>query len=384
MPPRSARNKAFQSLPEFLILIVVVMAIVALLCWQIASGRGGDDLTRRVVRLSDQWSAFVQTSGADRSSGVVWDKNRTIVVEELAPLVKLEPKLKSLVDDLTNLPLVASTVAQYGIDHAVFDQILFVLEEIRHRQTGSFEDALFFALALGGLGIGFLVWRTQQLHWLASIETVLAAKAQQRGQIEEHERWRIARELHDGVAQEVARAKLCFESLNCGGCLQTENQTIRGTILESLSLSIKEIRWLCGILREAASSETSLDSVLERTAGEFRVRYGLPTRVHRVNSLGINWDQSSLYEISRMVQEGLTNVARHSGASNVIVRSVIVGAMVKVQVEDDGSGIRSAEGLGMKGVRERAELLNGSAQWDQLESGGTRMTITIPLPPVSM
>jgi signal transduction histidine kinase len=64
----------------------------------------------------------------------------------------------------------------------------------------------------------------------------------------------------------------------------------------------------------------------------------------------------------------------------VVVRTLTVGPQVKVLVEDDGVGIHGPEGFGMRGIRERASLLGGTVQWDALETGGTRMTLTIPLP----
>ena len=123
-----------------------------------------------------------------------------------------------------------------------------------------------------------------------------------------------------------------------------------------------------------------MDLLLEKSAEEFRARYGLPTVLQRISPLGDRWDESALHEIGRMVQEGLTNVARHAGATTVLLRWVAVGPLVKIQVEDDGLGLQGPEGLGMHGVRERAELLGGTAQWDTLATGGTRMTLTLPIP----
>jgi len=365
---------------EFLILLLAVMATVALLWMQGTSGKRGDDLSLQTAALRDHWAVLVETPGIDPLARKAWQLDKTAMLEELKPVLPLEPTLVPLLEKLKSLPPEAATMADYGKARSVFDRILQALEEIRHRQTTAFQNILFFTLALGGLAIGFLIWRIQRLRWSASIDSLLTARAVQRGKIQEHERWRIARELHDGVAQELARAKLCFEQLECASCPQTTNKSVRDDLSGALSFSIKEIRWICGGLRRAGPSEATLELILEQSAAEFRARYGLPTAVQRINELSKNWDEAALHEIARIVQEGFTNVGRHSGASQVLLRSLTVGSSLKIQVEDDGSGIRGEEGFGMQGMRERAVLLGGTVHWDQLEPGGTRMTLTIPIP----
>ena len=379
-PPRPSSSWALKGFLEFVILLFAVLVMVLLLWWQVSSGQRGETLTKQVASLRDRWATVAESQVDDAATRQIWEQDKEAALDGLRPLLKLEPSLQPLITTLPALPATLETLTAYGRARSVFDRVLLVLEDIRRRQTTGFQNILFFTLALGGLAIGALVWQTQRLRWSASMEAVLVGKAQQRGRIQEHERWRLARELHDGVAQQLARAKLRFEQLDCQACSRLGNVGVRADIAGALSSSIKEIRWLCGGLRKPGESETTLDLILERSADEFRARYGLLTSVQLINDLGSHWDEAALHEISRMVQEGLTNVARHSGAGKVVLRALAVGPSLKVQVEDNGCGIRGREGFGMQGVRERVELLGGTVHWDALQPAGTRMTLTLPLP----
>jgi signal transduction histidine kinase len=85
----------------------------------------------------------------------------------------------------------------------------------------------------------------------------------------------------------------------------------------------------------------------------------------------------------RIAQEALTNVARHSGASRVIVQLKLSGEVVCLTIEDDGKGIQDAEStqsLGMTGMRARARAAGGVFRVQSPKSGGLRLEVEIPLP----
>ena len=94
--------------------------------------------------------------------------------------------------------------------------------------------------------------------------------------------------------------------------------------------------------------------------------------------------------VYRIVQEALTNVARHSGASSCTVSLVRREGMLQLTIEDDGRGIDAAargtdarRRLGLIGMRERAQALSGTFVIENRDEGGTRVIVRLPAPPVA-
>jgi signal transduction histidine kinase len=87
-------------------------------------------------------------------------------------------------------------------------------------------------------------------------------------------------------------------------------------------------------------------------------------------------------QVYRVLQEALSNVARHSGTRDATVRLAFAAATLRLDVEDRGKGLEQAErshGLGLVAMRERAELLGGTLELLLPDSGGTLVRLTVPL-----
>ena len=204
------------------------------------------------------------------------------------------------------------------------------------------------------------------VHWVKHREI-----AQKRISIQEEERVRIARELHDGIAQDLARTKLI---------MQKGSSDVIEEALLAIDDSIKSVRWLCSSLRNGFDYSNVLEYVCEETICNFKQQYFIPISVVIATSKKTRWKQEQCYEINRILQEGLTNVAKHSHASSVSLHIVEVGFSLRIVLEDNGVGLSGLAGFGMRGIRERCELLNGEVLWETPTTGGTRLIVTIPLP----
>lgn len=204
----------------------------------------------------------------------------------------------------------------------------------------------------------------------------------------EAERARIARELHDETGQWLASLLLQITTL-----LETSADAFLreklGQMLCSVTASIEGVRRITRGLRPRVLEETDLATALGSCANDFQRSCGIDVELETTGlEAGERLPQAVEVTVFRVVQEALTNVARHSGATEV---SVVVDRSprgVRILVEDDGEGFDpsaagassddSPTGQGLRGLRERLDLVAGSLE---IESGarGTTLYVNIPL-----
>lgn len=203
--------------------------------------------------------------------------------------------------------------------------------------------------------------------------------------VQEDERRRLARELHDGLGQNltalkhrlshvaqalpieatVVRAQLEAAIALCGDTLEdTRNlsRLLRPPILDDLGLEAA-LRWLV----RAQSEASGIDIVLDLEP--------LPTLAGEVQTL-----------LFRVAQEALNNAIKHAHAHSVLVRLVEHGGRAQLQVIDDGDGFDVAAALqsggsGLGGMRERVRLYEGQFDVRSAPGHGTRVRVSVPLSP---
>ncbi|HTR96302.1 MAG TPA: ATP-binding protein [Candidatus Acidoferrales bacterium] len=199
--------------------------------------------------------------------------------------------------------------------------------------------------------------RTQQLEQLSR----LLLRAQ------EEERRRIARELHDDAGQALTAAKI---ALDLAG--REDESALVGHALE-------QVRDLSELLRPRALDDLGLASALRAMAGDFARR----TRIEVVLEAADDgpWPPEAALVVYRVVQEALTNVARHSGATRASVRVGRDAACARVVIEDDGHGMDPSmrPHLGLLGMRERVTLAGGELRLEPSGAGGLRVEAELPL-----
>jgi signal transduction histidine kinase len=230
---------------------------------------------------------------------------------------------------------------------------------------GVYADVLFIMAA--AVGTMFLVLsegrraleaRTQQLEEL----TRQLLRAQ------EDERRRIARELHDEAGQVLTAVKI---ELDLDG--RREASAMVGRALD-------QVRDISNLLRPAALDDLGLVPALRGLVEDFARRTRVETRLEGVDGLP-NVGADAQVVIYRMVQEALTNVARHAGAGRAWVRFARHGGALHVTVEDDGRGFQGqpVPHLGLLGMRERVTALGGSLTLEGRPGAGARIEARIPL-----
>jgi PAS domain S-box-containing protein len=208
--------------------------------------------------------------------------------------------------------------------------------------------------------------------------------------IQDSERRRIARELHDGTAQNLAGLGMNLSLLLNSPTVGREGH-VRGVLLECLTLTeqcSREVRNLSYLLHPPLLDDLGLASALKSYIAGFSHRTRIGVALEMPPDLGRLAPEAETM-LFRIVQEGLANVHRHSGSSRAAIRISLTASEVKLEVKDEGSGhAREAPGrasgdmvrlgVGIPGMRERAEQLGGRMDID-FGSGGTIVTVTLPL-----
>jgi signal transduction histidine kinase len=195
------------------------------------------------------------------------------------------------------------------------------------------------------------------------------------------ERARLAREIHDGLAQHLWFAKLKFERL--AGTLGESDQALASEVSQALDAAIVEAREALVTMRASLTEDVPFGDMLARTVDDFESRSGL--RVEFSMSTGI---PSSLaprvqVELLRIVSEALTNVRKHADATMVRISAEVSEGELVLTITDNGRGFAQEEafdqGMGLRGMRERARLVGGSLLVMSELSGGTTIEARAPM-----
>lgn len=191
-----------------------------------------------------------------------------------------------------------------------------------------------------------------------------------RAETEEALRRRVARELHDGLAQDLAAALVA---------LPRSDGTLARAGIES---ALAEVRSLATGLALPDLESLTMPAVIERACDDHERKTGRRVE-RRIEALPEAAPHSLKIALYRTLQEGLSNALRHAPGARVRVRASFVGNAVVLSCEDDGPGIPPdvPAGLGLRGMRERVELLGGMLDIRRGAAGGTSLQATIPLAP---
>lgn len=197
--------------------------------------------------------------------------------------------------------------------------------------------------------------------------------------IAEHERQRIARELHDDLGQVFTALKLEVHLLEDRVKGISGEETAR--ILDLVGESMDCLKRLTKSLRPPILDDLGLKSALEWLTKDLCERAGLEWKFIGPKE-PLNLDGEIRISVFRICQEALNNVLRHSQASRVEVQLEADEASVRLSVRDNGVGLPGAPelGIGLLGMRERAEILGGRFEAMKHPDGGTEVMARFPLP----
>jgi len=193
--------------------------------------------------------------------------------------------------------------------------------------------------------------------------------------IREKERARLTRDIHDGVGQGLSTLKLLI-NLNAsklpesvGDMLKTEVSTTSET-LKSVIRNLKPIEVRAGSPTQAVISLAQHNCQLSEIA------------LNVFSKEDVVLSQERAYQVYRIGQEALNNAIKHSGAKEITLSFEVIGAFYRVQITDDGKGLKdevSEDSYGMSSMHERTMILGANLTINNRESGGTTVLLEVPI-----
>lgn len=200
------------------------------------------------------------------------------------------------------------------------------------------------------------------------------------------ERDRIAREMHDSLAQVLGATHLRLQTLTTYPSIQ-ENALLQEEVSALAELchdAYGDVREAILGLRESPRDGTGLLESLRSYVAKYSRQARVSTVFHSTLAGELTLPPHCEVQVIRIVQEALTNVRKHSGSSSAVVRVSQDGDMVLFEVEDDGRGFdpagltRQGQGFGLLSMRERSELAGGVLTVDSIPGRGTRIAVSVP------
>jgi two-component system sensor kinase len=205
---------------------------------------------------------------------------------------------------------------------------------------------------------------------------------------QEEERGRIARELHDGAGQSLMALLVGLHAIETASGTHAAQDLAR-TYRAIAAQALDEVRRLAVGLRPSVLDDLGLAPAIDRYVTQYTQAYGIPVDVHITGLEDARLPSTVETTLYRIIQEALTNVAKHAGASIISVVIERQSTSVHAIIEDDGCGFDvhtalhvpgAAKHFGLHSMRERATLLSGTIAIESTPSGGgTTVYVTIPL-----
>mgnify|MGYP001563056644 CR=1 FL=1 len=312
--------------------------------------------------------------------------------------------------DLSNLPEDKSWVSRLHPDDR--DRILALIRDALASKLHMFSGEYRFRLKDGSYGhffdrayilrdgsgkptrmIGAMIDITGQKRAYTSLQEAyrrLQAMANELQTVESNERRRLSRELHDEVGQLLTALKFDLESVrrkSIGKKKLTTTQVAKRLTraLETTDLLFTRLRQIVRALRPPVLESLGLKAALESLAADVQARTGLACSVV-IEGDDRQFDHAPTREtaIYRIAQELLTNVTRHAQAKTASMNLAVDQDHWILTVEDDGTGfdptaLPLAGGVGLRGIRERVEILGGRVDLTSQRGQGTLVAVWIPV-----
>jgi signal transduction histidine kinase len=322
-------------------------------------------------QLDEYWSAY-----APLFDGTTQINRYDFLRREIVPRRDAVMQISAEIEAINNSTL-----------HAQQEAAAARQRELHQYLTATLGASLTLGLAVAIIAvirIRLLEGRSEEQHGRTQqAEQELRRLSNQLVRMQEEERKLLSRELHDELGQMLTALRMEIGRAERAQALGSP--AFGQTIAESKALvdrMMRMVRDLAMGLRPSMLDDLGLEPALAWQAREFSRRYNVPV------DLSVDGDLERLPDpqrtcVYRVVQEALTNCAKHSAATEIEVKVVRGRTRLDVSVRDNGVGMSlpaNHSGLGLTGIKERVKDINGSASIETRPGGGTVVHITLPVP----
>jgi signal transduction histidine kinase len=242
--------------------------------------------------------------------------------------------------------------------------------------------ALLALAVLGGILRAQIIRRKEKAQRDAAIIAEREAGIKAVFDATEDERRRLAKELHDGVGQQLSGLKLALSRIApaLSSRAPEERETLE-KITEVLDEAATDVRSISHAMMPRALQESGLvpaiDDMLRKSLGLAGIDY----RFEHYKTEGVRFDERVEVGVYRIAQELIGNVIKHANAAFVSVQLFVAGGSLILIVEDNGRGManENADGIGMLNIASRLNTLNGQVNYEPAPDSGTVATVRIPI-----
>jgi signal transduction histidine kinase len=200
--------------------------------------------------------------------------------------------------------------------------------------------------------------------------------------IREHERTALSRDIHDVLGQMLTAHKMDLHWLKSRGSVEEAGSSF-DEMLEHVDEMIAFVKRVCSQLRDSVLDDFGFEVALDEHLRQFQDRSGVSVDFHNAcNECGLPRDLA--VSLLRIIQEALTNIARHAQASRVEIGCIAKDERILWTIRDDGIGfdgssVDTTKSLGLVGMNERAASWGGTVDIDSAPGEGTTVRVTVPI-----
>ncbi|CTQ72199.1 cache domain-containing protein [Roseibium alexandrii] len=326
--------------------------------WWDLQDKTGDFVIQNLIKAAQQGGGFHQ---------YVWHKPSTGTVEEKLGYAILLDKWGWMLGTGLYTDDIAKEIAAIRADFArSIRQTLFVI----------------FLITLAAIIIVGTLIAAVRFSEQRFADTRLKALTNRILEVQEQERKRVSTELHDSISQLLVSVRYGLELIHSEANQNADLQAQAAKCLNIIDGTIAEVRRISRDLRPSVLDDMGLAAALGSLGKEFQAQSGITVNVEaeRCHARLSEGAKTSLY---RVVQECMTNVARHAEAGEVNISLTVGARTLKLRVEDDGIGLPyplpKTGGLGFRNMRERIETYGGKLSLSRGKFGGTQIDVEMPL-----
>lgn len=264
------------------------------------------------------------------------------------------------------------------------DDIAREVSAIREDFSVSIRETIFviFIVTLGAIIIAGTLIGSVRFSEQRFADTKLKQLTTRVFEVQEQERKRVSTDLHDSISQLLVSVRYGLEMIESEAHTSPALQGQAGKCLNILDRAIMEVRRISRDLRPSVLDDMGLAAALKSLGQEFETHSGITVSVtaDRAHNRLSDRAKTALY---RVVQECLTNVARHSKATAVDIELLVNPKLLTLRVEDNGIGFPQfppkSGGLGFRNIHERMEAYGGKVRLSSAGEGGAKIEISLPL-----